>query len=309
MKDQRVAILVLDSYGQWTKRFGVSRRIAEGVACGLGLAVLLGLFMTLHGLLCLDTARESDVLTQENKELHELLATIEAKLPVLQEMETQTEVGFVQLWSKSGLGVETWLVGLGPFENDDSHTLPGTGRSLGTAFSGEILSVEPVALPLETERLEHDGEAVLRNLSGLLEYFHDAEGLLSHTPSVRPTQSRYVTSHFGRRLDPIHKIWMWHKGIDIGGKIGMPIFAPSDGEVIYAGRRGGYGITVVLHHGFGIQTHFAHLSQIKVQVGQRVKRGDLIAEMGSTGKSTGPHLHYEVRQGGRPLDPYRFILD
>ena len=102
---------------------------------------------------------------------------------------------------------------------------------------------------------------------------------------------------------------LMHKGLDLAGRTGDPINAPADGVVIYAGWRGGYGQTVVIDHGFGIQTHFAHLNAYDVRVGDSVKRGDLIAEMGSTGKSTGPHLHYEVRRMGQPLDPVAFIMD
>jgi murein DD-endopeptidase MepM/ murein hydrolase activator NlpD len=118
-----------------------------------------------------------------------------------------------------------------------------------------------------------------------------------------------VTSSFGRRRDPIFKTWLMHKGLDLGGHTGMDITAPADGIVIYTGWRGGYGKTVVVDHGFGLQTHYAHLSDYRVQVGQRVRRGEVLALMGSTGKSTGPHLHYEVRSNGQPLDPIRFILD
>jgi murein DD-endopeptidase MepM/ murein hydrolase activator NlpD len=89
----------------------------------------------------------------------------------------------------------------------------------------------------------------------------------------------------------------------------MEILAPADGMVIWLGGRGGYGKTVVLDHGYGVQSHFAHLNSYRVQLGQRVHRGEVIAEMGSTGISTGPHLHYEVRRHGRPLDPRNFILD
>ena len=100
-----------------------------------------------------------------------------------------------------------------------------------------------------------------------------------------------------------------HKGLDLGGQTGMEIACPADGVVIFTGHRGGYGVTVVVHHGFGLQTHYAHLSRYMVRVGQRVQRGEVIALMGSTGKSTGPHLHYEVRRNGEPLDPEKFILD
>ena len=100
-----------------------------------------------------------------------------------------------------------------------------------------------------------------------------------------------------------------HKGVDLAGYTGMPISSPADGIIIWTGRRGGYGLTIVIDHGYGLQSHYAHLNRYLVKVGQRLRRGDIIAEMGSTGKSTGPHLHYEVRRNGEPVNPVHYILD
>lgn len=146
-------------------------------------------------------------------------------------------------------------------------------------------------------------------LSERLEYFQDASELLAHTPSIRPTKTPWLTSSFGKRRDPMSGRWVMHKGLDLAGAIGLKVMAPADGVVIFVGRRGGYGQTVVVDHGFGLQTHFAHLSRFLVKRGASVRRGEAIAEMGNTGKSTGPHLHYEVRVHGSPIDPRPFILD
>ncbi|MCK5689615.1 M23 family metallopeptidase [Myxococcota bacterium] len=160
------------------------------------------------------------------------------------------------------------------------------------------------------ESLNQQSGKLLETLDSLSEYFRDAEKLLSHTPALRPTPSIWVTSRFGIRNDPIHRsLMLMHKGLDLGGPSGMPIYAPAKGRVIFIGNRGGYGRVVILDHGYGIQTHYAHLSAYRVSVGGTVKRGQLIALMGNTGKSTGPHLHYEVRRNGLPLDPELFILD
>ena len=107
----------------------------------------------------------------------------------------------------------------------------------------------------------------------------------------------------------MHGGLVMHKGVDFAGYTGMPVVAPADGVVIWTGTRGGYGRTVVIDHGNGIQTHFAHLNRYDVRRGDHVARGEVVAEMGSTGKSTGPHLHYEVRRYGEPVDPLSFILN
>jgi murein DD-endopeptidase MepM/ murein hydrolase activator NlpD len=100
-----------------------------------------------------------------------------------------------------------------------------------------------------------------------------------------------------------------HKGIDFAADHGADVTAPADGLVIFVGNRGGYGKAVVIDHGYGIQTHYGHLSGYRVEIGQRVKRGQIVAAVGNTGRSTGTHLHYEVRYNGIPQDPEKYILD
>ena len=128
-------------------------------------------------------------------------------------------------------------------------------------------------------------------------------------PSAKPVpaaQARF-TSAFGTRSDPFLAKKAMHAGIDLAGPIGTAIYATADGYVGRAGVVGGYGNLVELEHGKTIQTRYGHLSQILVRPGQRVKRGELIARMGSTGRSTGSHLHYEVRVDGRAVNPIPFM--
>ena len=128
-------------------------------------------------------------------------------------------------------------------------------------------------------------------------------------PSAKPVpaaQARF-TSSFGTRSDPFKATRAMHSGIDLAGPIGTSIYATADGYVGRAGVVGGYGNLVELEHGKSIQTRYGHLSAILVRAGQRVKRGELIARMGSTGRSTGSHLHYEVRVDGRAVNPIPFM--
>jgi len=127
-------------------------------------------------------------------------------------------------------------------------------------------------------------------------------------PSDKPVRTAAFTSGYGVRSDPFGRGAAMHGGIDLAGPYGTPIYATADGTVGRAGwNSGGYGNLVELDHGRGIQTRYGHLSQILVQSGQQVKRGQLIARMGSTGRSTGSHLHYEVRIEGRPVNPIPFM--
>ncbi len=140
------------------------------------------------------------------------------------------------------------------------------------------------------------------------------EKMLASTPSIQPISNKNLThigSGFGYRIDPIYKDLRAHKGMDFNAPLGTPIYATADGKVIDAGfNTGGFGNRVVINHGYGYQTLYGHMLRIKARVGQEVKRGELIGYVGKTGKSTGPHCHYEVHRNGYPVDPiYYFYND
>jgi murein DD-endopeptidase MepM/ murein hydrolase activator NlpD len=126
-------------------------------------------------------------------------------------------------------------------------------------------------------------------------------------PSLQPVDELKLTSTFGVRSDPFRGTAAMHAGIDIPGKVGTPIYATADGVVARSERAGAYGNLVEINHGKGIQTRYAHLSKLVVSPNTRVQRGQLIGLMGSTGRSTGSHLHYEVRIDGRPVDPLPYM--
>jgi murein DD-endopeptidase MepM/ murein hydrolase activator NlpD len=122
------------------------------------------------------------------------------------------------------------------------------------------------------------------------------------TPFIMPVKNNYrFTSGFGPRWGRMHN------GTDFAAPVGTPIYAPADGVVSFAGWSSGYGRLVKIKHDFGIETRYAHQSRIRVKVGQRVSRGDRIGDIGNSGRSTGPHLHYEIRVGGRPINPMIYI--
>lgn len=133
------------------------------------------------------------------------------------------------------------------------------------------------------------------------------EKLVNAIPLSRPMKNFYITSGFGRRTDPITGRKAMHQGLDFVGVTHAKIISPSKGRVVLAGQFNGYGNAVVIDHGLGITTRYGHLHSIKVKPGQIVKKGDIIALQGNTGRSTGPHLHYEVRYKNIPLNPKKFL--
>jgi murein DD-endopeptidase MepM/ murein hydrolase activator NlpD len=165
------------------------------------------------------------------------------------------------------------------------------------------------------EQVRVDVGALIRRAELLARSFGQAaDSLASHserlaaTPSIMPTQGWLTSAFSAMRAHPILHYARPHEGIDVSAPMGTPIEAPAAGRVIGAGWQAGYGNVVVIDHGFGLETKYAHASRLLVSVGQRVKRGDPVALVGSTGLSTGPHLHYEVHVDGRPVDPLRYVL-
>ena len=132
--------------------------------------------------------------------------------------------------------------------------------------------------------------------------------LAAATPSIWPTHG-WLSSSMGNRVDPLTGGRDFHPGLDISADKGDPVYATADGKVTHAASAGNYGNLVIVEHDYGLETRYGHLSTFKIKVGQQVKRGDLLGLVGSTGRTTGPHLHYEVRANGRILNPLQLLLN
>ena len=160
------------------------------------------------------------------------------------------------------------------------------------------------------EQVSHLIEVQGENVDHLEDSATEYRDLQAATPSIWPVDDNgqgYITSRFGYRQSPITGREELHEGLDIGVWYYTPVLSTADGVISFAGWRSGYGYTVEVDHGFGYVTRYAHLNNILVEEGQKVKRGDEIALSGNTGQSTGPHLHYEVRINGEPQDPEEYI--
>ena len=152
-----------------------------------------------------------------------------------------------------------------------------------------------------SQRQENSFDTLLGKLEG-------QRNMLASTPAIRPT-SGWMTSRFGNRVSPFTGKKEFHKGLDIANRHGTAVLATANGIVSYVGNKGAMGNVVVIDHGHGMITRYAHLSKGLKKSGEQVKRGDIIAQMGSSGRSTGPHLHYEVHLNGVPVNPSTYILN
>ena len=187
---------------------------------------------------------------------------------------------------------------------------PGIPESLGTGGGiepSDPLEARIAQLDEEIDRVLALARYEVSQTQTLQKRLEEIETTLRHLPSILPTRG-YITSRYGYRTDPFTGGVKFHQGVDILAPKGTPVYAPADGRVISIRKTRGYGLTLKIDHGNGITTFYAHLYKVNVKRGQRVHRGDVIAYVGSSGRSTGHHLHYEVRVRGIRVNPRRYII-
>ena len=160
----------------------------------------------------------------------------------------------------------------------------------------------------QMEQVEQASAVQQTSFEMLVKSLESKRNLLAATPSLRPTKG-WISSDFGYRVSPFTGRKEFHRGLDIATHKDTPIIAPADGVVTYADKKWLMGNMITIDHGYGMVTRYGHIEKILKQKGERVKRGDVIALVGNTGRSTGPHLHYEVRLNGVPVNPMKYILD
>lgn len=175
-------------------------------------------------------------------------------------------------------------------------------RTIREGYSGQGGPLTPMSYSTRGNAALDDGEVKARQIIVTLDQMNTYRIAIEKLPLAMPVTANFrYTSGFGRRWGRMHE------GMDMAGPVGTPVYATGDGVVTHAGRMGAYGNLIKISHELGTETRYAHLSRVNVQVGQRVSQGERIGDMGNTGRSTGSHLHYEVRMNGRAVDPMSFI--
>jgi murein DD-endopeptidase MepM/ murein hydrolase activator NlpD len=233
-------------------------------------------------------------LRQDNLKVAEELSRGRAALAKVEKLDGQLRA-MLRFKSKKKLLEQ----GVGGPSSGDEASLSALLESQAEAASLPEISSSMDSLSDEASRREHSFEEIQR-------YVDQQRSLAARTPNTWPVRG-WISSSFGSRLSPFSGSETFHAGIDIAKDAGAPIKATADGKVVYAGWGGGYGKLVVVDHANGISTLYGHNSELKVSVGQRVRRGEVLALMGSTGESTGPHCHYEVHLRGVPVNPMNYL--
>ncbi len=286
-------ILVPDARSAFRK-IRVQVRLIRAVAgaagaVALAVAALLGHYAWLNGQVSELEAlrRENAVLSERTRRHGETISELEGRLARLR--------GTI-----AKLGVMSGL----------EQSLPAADGVLGGV--GGLAGAEPDPPSRDPEVTLHTLSRSLSDLAARSQrietFYADQTVRLSHTPSVWPVRG-YFSSGFGARVDPFTGGRDFHPGIDISAPRGTKAVAPADGVVVAVGQRGAYGLAIIVDHGYGIVTRYGHFEGVKVRAGQRVRRGDVLGFVGSTGRSNAPHLHYEVWQDDKAQNPIHYILD
>lgn len=295
-------VLVVPDRSSSTRRFRVPQGLFTRLAVIAGVVALAAVAALFHYAHVVSQIADDRAIKEENAQLRAELLQIQQKVVNINKTLDRVEQLDQKLRSISMLSDPDRSLAIGPV---------GAKAGEGEADDGKSLVLDPEDGPTVESKLDSlSAEAAKQeqSLQELQEYFQDQKSLLASAPSIWPARG-FVTSDFGHRLDPYTAERVMHEGLDIAVPYGTPVEAPADGTVVFASTAGGYGNVLVIDHGYGIKTRFGHLSQILVKAGQKVHRGDKVALSGNTGRSTGPHVHYEVRVNGIPQNPRKFILE
>ena len=322
MRPKHWTILIIPPGTGTTRTYVIGPRGRRALAWAAGTAALL-VVSAIAVLFTPFATPSARLLRMQNARLESQMAEIDKRLMTLS--DTLASLGARDQQIRLLAGLPTEPAGGAAGETVASASDAGAGGEVDGALStagadgGPALAAVPAGAPKPfTGRLEFkhpDVEGMIRRASELSASFSAVSDTLAknferiaRTPSIMPTTG-WLSSQFSlSRFHPVLHLNRPHEGIDLSAPMGAPIIAPAAGRVISVSNEPGYGNTFQIDHGNGIITKFAHCSRILVHEGQQVTRGLLIATVGNTGLSTGPHLHYEVHVNGKPVDPLKYVL-
>jgi len=311
-KSRHITLMIMPetSDGE-VRRLRFERRwLRVGLALA-GTMCVVALVAIAFGILGLNRAKQSRTLAAENAQLREELTAFDARLTKANEVVRRLEDYEKKLRALTRVSDPARNLAMGPVgpsAREEARESLRTSQLRKALLSAAAVEETVEIMTARVENLEVESDDIVGRIESLSTFLQGQKARLASTPSRRPSPG-YVSSTYGMRVDPFTGLPQLHSGIDFAANIGAPVTATADGEVIVAGPFGALGKTVQIDHGHGLTTVFAHMDRVDVRTGDRVRRGDRIGAVGNTGRSTGPHLHYEVRLNGIPQDPSRFILD
>ncbi|MBR2450487.1 MAG: M23 family metallopeptidase [Paludibacteraceae bacterium] len=277
--------------GYWLRQTGIY--ILAGIILGV---LFLFLFLTFF-----PSPREKQLLREKE--------SMQSQLEILNQQVDQMQIVMTDLQQRDD-NLYRVLFGAEPIPLSIRQ---GTQHKIDYYDSIAAMTDNQLAADLtqKVDMLEKELYTQAKSYDEVLEMAKNQEIRMENIPAIQPVMNKdlkRVASGYGMRIDPVYHVRKFHQGMDFSAPIGTDVFATGNAKVEFAGWRQGYGNTVILDHGYGYKTLYAHLYKVLVRKGQKVRRSDIIALVGNTGKSTGPHLHYEVRLNGKPVDPRNYYF-
>ena len=277
--------------GYWLRQSGLY--ILSGIVIGI---IFLFLFLTFF-----PSPREKQLL-REKEALHSQLVTLNQQVDQMQVVMADLQQRDDNLY-RVLFGAEPIPLSIRQGAQRKISYYEEISRMTNNQLSADLsLKVDVLAKELYVQSKSYDD---------IIEMAKKQEIRMENIPAIQPVLNKDLTrvaSGYGMRIDPVYHVRKFHQGMDFTAPTGTEVFATGNAKVSFSGWKQGYGNTVILDHGFGYETVYAHLYKSLVRKGQKVRRSDIIALVGNTGKSTGPHLHYEVRLNGRPVDPRNYYF-
>jgi len=305
--NQSYSVIIVSDAKSTNKEFSVSAKFLKSAVLAFSfLIVFFGFIIFQYLTMTLDKQKMKS-LELENKDkqqkISSLSSTIEDLNHRLKNMETYKERIMVATGLTSPLALKEVGSGGPEFGNPPGSDFSMAQKTLPNGINGQQQN-----LLSKTNGIKENAKQIEDSLKSVESMVNQQKLQLAATPVIWPTRG-YLSGVFGNRVHPFTGRLEFHYGLDIATQLGNKVIATADGVVLVAERRDYIGNVIIIDHGFGYVTHFGHLSGFNVKEGQRVKRYDVIGTVGTTGRSSGPHLHYEVRYYDKPMNPADFILD
>ena len=290
-----LSLIIIPHTKSRSRTLSLSKRAAKTAMWGAIVAGVLILTVTADYVRVRLTHQSYKALLGENHQQKETLQQYEGSIVALQGKVKGFEDKLAKLNLIAGLKSPDKLEnpGVGDYPRDSQMISSSQVQS----SSGNIQTIQQKTIDIQ------------KNLDTLTTFFESQSAQLASTPTINPVEGGLITSSFAYRTDPFTKMWTFHYGLDIVAAWGNPVRATADGFILKINDDKLLGKSIIISHGLGFTTLYGHLSKISVGEGQKVKRGDVIGNVGNTGKAMGPHVHYEVRISDKRVNPYNYLLE
>lgn len=298
---KKIYYIYNESTGIYERVYRTNKQRLASFTRHLGTGIFVGIAIFLIVYYWIDFPKEKQ-LKKENRELETQFDILNSRynnsLQVLNDLQMRDDNFYRVMMQADRVGTSQRYGGL------DNEARYNELKSLSDA---DLI----IGVTKKMDRIDRMIYSQIKSYDELVELAKSQKDRIKHIPSIQPIPAKYMkkmASGYGWRRDPVYGVSKFHEGLDFASNIGTPVYATGNGKVVEAKWNSGYGNCIDISHGYNYTTRYAHLSKINVRAGQEVKRGDKIGEVGNTGKSTGPHLHYEVRYKGQPQNPINYYF-